>query len=81
MDDKIIKFTPKQRIFEIKFTTPPVIKLKKTAECDIQLELQKYPQDNMGTGVAYVPARSQTHAIDKLSELLNVYRYEVIGEV
>lgn len=72
MDNNVIKFNPKRKVFRLFFTTPPKIRLHKTADCDIVLELTKGPDDELGHGTAWVPAFTKNEARRKLLDLLNV---------
>ena len=71
MSDNVIPFEPKPKVFTVFFTTPPKIKMYKTADCDIALEVTKDPDDEIGYGTAWVPAKTRTQARRKLMDLLN----------
>lgn len=71
MDDNVIKFEPKKKVYRVFFTTPPKIRMTKTAECDIALEVTKDPDDEIGYGTAWIPALTKREAERKLLDLLN----------
>lgn len=67
----ILKFEAREKVYQLSFTTPPQIRMKKQKGCDIALELSKDPHDQLGHGVAWVPAKTKTQAVRKLMDLLN----------
>jgi|11_taG_2_1085331.scaffolds.fasta_scaffold48637_2 hypothetical protein len=67
----ILKFEAREKVYQLSFTTPPQIRMKKQKGCDIALELFKDPQDQLGYGTAWVPAKTRTQARRKLMDLLN----------
>jgi len=71
MDDNVIKFEPKQKVYKVFFTTPPKITMSKNAQCDIALEVTKDPDDEIGYGTAWIPAVTKREAERKLLDLLN----------
>lgn len=80
MDDNVIKFEPKRRVYVLEFQTPAQIRMNKTSECDIQLELSREVDDLLGNGTAWVPALSKTEARRKLLDLLNVTNIKFLGD-
>mgnify|MGYP001262962243 CR=1 FL=1 len=72
MDDNVIKFEPKQKVYKVFFTTPPKIRMTKGSDCDIALEVTKDPEDEIGYGTAWIPAVTKREAERKLLDLLNV---------
>jgi len=67
----ILKFEARENVYQLSFTPQPQIRLKKQKGCDIALELSKDPNDQLGYGTAWVPAKTRTQARRKLMDLLN----------
>lgn len=69
--DNIIKFTPKEKIFTLRFTVPHTFGMRKTGLENITLEISNEDHTH-GTGVAQVPATSKDIAKKKLSDMIDV---------
>ena len=80
MDDNVIKFEPKPRVYVLEFKTPAQIRMHKDSNCDIQLELRRDMDELVGSGTAWVPAMSKNQATRKLLDLLNATNIRFIGD-
>ena len=67
-------FAPKEQIFNLKFTAPCVLKMHKTGEENIALEINKV-DDEHGYGEAWVPATSKELAKEKLLRLISIIEF------
>lgn len=67
-------FTPKEQIFHLKFTAPCVLKMHKTGEENISLNINKVNEEH-GYGEAYVPATSKEVAKEKLQNLISIIEF------
>tara|TARA_B100000902_G_scaffold23677_1_gene28498 strand:+ start:5137 stop:5376 length:240 start_codon:yes stop_codon:yes gene_type:complete len=64
--DNVVKFPDiKDKVLEVKFIAPAVLKMTKTVDNDIALEIKE------GIGQAWVPAKNIAEARKKLQKLLN----------
>lgn len=80
MNDNVIPFIPKRRVYVLEFKTPAQIRMNKTQDCDIELELRRELDDLLGSGTAWVPAQTQSEARRKLLELLNATNIKFVGD-
>ena len=81
MNDNVIPFNPNKRVYQLQFKTPAQIRMYKSENCEIQLELTREMDDLMGSGVAWVPAVTKTEAQQKLLDLLNATEIKFVGEL
>lgn len=70
----IINFVPKEQVYMLKFTAPAVLKMKKTGEENITLEINKV-NDEHGYGQAWVPAVSKDSAKEKLQRMIEIIEF------
>ena len=80
MNDNVIPFILKDQIYVMEFNTPMQIRMHKTTDCNIQLELERGAKDLLGYGKAWVPASTKEQARRKLLDLLNATNIKFIGD-
>jgi hypothetical protein len=70
----VIEFTPKERVYELKFTAPAPLKMTKTGSENIALEINRV-DDSHGFGMAWVPATSVASARTKLNKMIEILEW------
>lgn len=71
---EVVQFKPREQVFILKFTAPRPLKMRKTGNERIIVEIHKVDESH-GLGQAWVPASSKHAAQEQLGKMIEIIEF------